>query len=291
MSYLRFHHVFYGLMALAAVTAFVVPARYAGRYKPQVQVLFVPVARPAAMSARSLTSRISPPAITDHRPDPDIRSENEQLRAEIMRLQSTIAERSRRENELGKLGSLSELCALTKVIGSDAGTRDSLQIGTWDLGQIKRDMYVIYPAGMVGQISSVSLGGAQVRLLSDKGFRIMARFCRFENKKMRPLLISPVWVQGAGGGDLLIWSKLSLEDIGLDAELKPRDRDPMASLRKDDYAVVDDTDCPPALQGWMIGRVSQVSRRSDSRLMAQLTLRPSANLSRLSEVMVVVKEQ
>ena len=278
-------------MALAALTAFVVPARYAGRYKPQVQVLFAPIARPAATSARTLTSRVSPPAITDHRPDPDIRAENEQLRAEIMRLQSTIAERSRRENELGKLGSLSDLCALAKVIGSDAGTRDSLQIGTWGLGDIKSDMYVIYAGGMVGQIANVSVGGAQVRLLTDKGFRIMGHFCRFENKKMRPLLISPVWVQGTSNGEMFVWSKLSLEDIGLDAELRPRDRDPMASLRKDDYAVVDDTDCPPALQGWMIGRVSEIKRRTDNRLMAQLTLRPPANLSRLSEVMVVVKEQ
>jgi hypothetical protein len=63
MSYLRFHHVFYILMALSGIVAFLVPSRVADRYQPRAELLFAPVARPVGAAARMMTRRSGTPTI------------------------------------------------------------------------------------------------------------------------------------------------------------------------------------------------------------------------------------
>src|SRR6476619_2299700 len=119
MSHLRFQYVFYFLMGLSAIVAFVVPNQTAGKYQPRVEILFAPVSRPVASVGRAITRRTSPSPVTDTRPDAEIRSENEALKAEVMQLKTHVAELTRQNNELGKLtGSLKEMCQVTRVVGS-----------------------------------------------------------------------------------------------------------------------------------------------------------------------------
>jgi cell shape-determining protein MreC len=287
MSYFRYHHVFWGLMGLSAIVAFVVPPRYADRYQPQIQVLFWPVSRPVASVAQAVTRRVSPPVTNDRRPDMDIRDENERLRNDNAWLHAQLAELSRKDQELSKLGSLKDRCAITKVVGADAGTRDSIQISGSTLDGLRQDMYVLTGEGLVGQIARIWIGGAQVRLVSDPGFRIRCRFWRFELGEMHPLAIPPVLVQGMGDGKLAVRS-LPLTEVGLDSSLSPIKNSP--ALAENDYLVVDDSECPP-LKGVKIGRVVEIVRRRDARLFADVRVHPTMNLKRLSEVMVMTKEQ
>jgi cell shape-determining protein MreC len=290
MSHFRIQHVFWGLMALSAIVAFAMPARVAGQYQPQIQVLFWPVSRPVASVARAVTHRVSPPAATDSRPDMDIRAENDRLRAANAWLQAQLAEANRKDHELGKLGTLKDRCLITKVVGADSGTRESIQISGTSWDGFKPDMYVLSSDGLVGQIARVWLGGGQVRLVSDPSFRIRCRFWRFEASEMRPLAIPPVLVQGNGNGQLRVLSQLPLSSIGLDTNLHAVRNADGPTLAENDYVVVDDGDCPP-LKGVKIGRVAQIERRRDARLFAEVLVRPATNLKRLSEVMVMTKEQ
>ena len=50
MSYLRFQHVFVGLLGLSALSAFVVPPKYTYRIEPNLQAVFAPVARTVRQS-------------------------------------------------------------------------------------------------------------------------------------------------------------------------------------------------------------------------------------------------
>jgi rod shape-determining protein MreC len=277
-------------MGLAALVAFVLPQRYADRYQPQIAVLFWPVSRPVASVAQAVTRRVSPPVTDDHRPDMDIRAENERLRTDNAWLHAQLAELSRKDQELGKLGSLKERCVLTKVIGADAGTRESIQISGSSLDGLRQDMYVLTSEGLVGQIARIWIGGAQVRLVSDPGFRIRCRFWRFEAGEMRPLAIPPVLVQGRGAGELRVLSQLPLSAIGMDANMQAIKASDSPVLVENDYLIVDDGDCPP-LKGVKIGRVKQIDRSGSARLFAEVQVRPIANLKRLSEVMVMTKEQ
>ena len=290
MSHFRFQHVFYGLMGLSALVAFAMPPRYGDRYQPQIQVLFWPVARPVSSMAQAVTRRVSPPITDDRRPDMDIRAENERLRVDNAWLHAQLAELSRKDQELGKLGTLKDRCVLTKVIGGDAGSRESIQITGTSLEGMRQDMYVLTSEGLVGQIARIWIGGAQVRLVSDPGFRIRCRFWRFESGEMRPLAIPPVLVQGTGRGELRVLSQLPLAAIGLDANLQTVKNSDSPTLAENDYLIVDDGDCPP-LKGVKIGRVMQIDRRRDARLFADVLVRPITNLKRLSEVMVMTREQ
>jgi cell shape-determining protein MreC len=277
-------------MALSAIVAFAVPERIAGKYQPQIQVLFWPVSRPVASVARAVTRRVSPPATNDRRPDMDIRAENDHLRADNAWLHAQLAELLRKDQELSKLGSLKDRCAITKVIGGDGGTRESIQIAGTTWGGFKPDMYVLSSDGLVGQIARIWVGGGQVRLVSDPSFRIRCRFWRFESGEMRPLAIPPVLVQGKGDGLLRVLSQLPLAAIGLDTNLHAIRNADGPTLAENDYVIVDDGDCPP-LKGVKIGRVAQIDRRRDARLFAEVSVRPTTNLKRLSEVMVMTREQ
>lgn len=290
MSHFRFQYVFYGLMGLSALVAFVLPQRYADRYQPQIQVLFWPVSRPVSSIAQAVTRRVSPPVTDDHRPDMDIRAENDRLRTDNAWLHAQLAELSRKDQELGKLGTLKDRCVITKVIGTDAGTRESIQISGSTVDGLRQEMYVLTSEGLVGQIARIWIGGAQVRLVSDPGFRIRCRFWRFESGEMRPLAIPPVLVQGKGAGEMRVLSQLPLSSIGLDVNLREIKNADSPTLAENDYVIVDDGDCPP-LKGVKIGRVNQIGRSRDARLFADVQVKPIANLKRLSEVMVMTKEQ
>ena len=292
MSYLKVQHVFFTLMALAALVAFVVPSEFASRHVPQLQIVFAPVSRPVAGIASWVSNRVSPPGLDDRRAAADIRQENQQLRSEVNRLQLQVVDMARRNAELAKLGNIKDLCSLVKVIGADSGARESLLIEGSTLLGLKPDMYVLHPAGLVGQIQRVSAGGAQVRLITDLGFRMRVQFARIRGGQSEPLPGIPmVLAQGDGKGNLVIRA-LSLEQIGYDPSAKPIKANlEHATLVDGDYALVNDPDSPRALIGQTIGRVSRITVRPDARLFADIRIHPTTNLKTLPEVMVMMKEK
>jgi cell shape-determining protein MreC len=291
-SYLRFQHVFYALMGLSAIVAFLVPSRTADHYQPRGEILFSPIARPVGSIARAITRRTgtASAATNDHRPDMEIRSENESLRGEVMRLNARVAELTRQQNELGKLsGNLKELCQVTKVIGADSGNRDSISISATSLDGIRDEMYVVVTDALVGQIARVGALGSQVRLITDPAFRVRVRFVRFEKEFAEQLPIGSVVVQGVGGGQMS--ARLKLADMGVDMNLKPLDPIAGPTVREGDYIQIDDNECPAAIQGLKVGKVLRVIQPRDARLFADIQIVPTMNLPRLSEVMVMTRER
>ena len=293
MSYLRVRHVFFGLMGLSALSAFVLPPRYATRVQPQIQGIFAPVSRPVRAVAAWVSTRVFPPHAEDRRAIADIREENQQLRADLAVLETQLEEMRRRNDELSKLGSARTLCRLVKVLGADAGSRESISISGSTLQGIKEDMYVLHPGGLVGQVSRAGIGGAQVRLITDPSFRARVRFFKYApnsdgHTDARPLGIPIVLAEGAGRGEMVI-RELTLREIGYDDKGKPQ-VGANDTLRDGDYMQLWDTDCPQPLKGEVIGRVTRISIRADHRLFAEIRVQPTASLKKLSEVMVMTRE-
>lgn len=294
MSYLRAQHVFYVLMGISAIVAFLVPEKYATRFLPQVQWVFAPVSRPLGAVAAVINTRVAPPMSNDHRTDISVKLENEQLRAEVALLQTQLNEMNRREAELSKLGSARKYCSLFKVVGGDSGPRESLGLAASSFQGVRDGQYVLYPGGMVGQIQRAGAAGAQVHLVTDPGSKIQVRFGRFAvANNGRPTFVPlglPVVAEGIGNG-LLAVRGISLEDIGYDAKGKPVGKQAETLHDGSDYAVVFDGDLPQVLQGEIVGRVVSIAPRADARLFAEIQIRPTESLTKLREVMVMTKDR
>lgn len=293
MSYLRAQHVFYLLMGSSAIVAFLVPEKYAARFQPQVQWAFAPVSKPVSAIASAVSNRVSPPLSDDRRSGADVKIENQQLRSEVGLLRTQLDEMIRREAELSKLGAAKDLCRLFEVVGGDSGSRESLAIAGSTLQGIKDEQYVLYPGGLVGQVLRAGPAGAQVRLITDPGFRVRIRFVRFSNNHgkptFEPLGTPAVLAEGMGDGTMAVRG-MSLASIGYDANAKPIPNSGETLREGTDYAVLFDSDCPRPLQGEMIGRVVTIAGRADARLFADIRIRPNDSLTKLREVMVMTRD-
>lgn len=294
MSYLRAQHVFYVLMGISAVVAFLVPEKYAGRFQPQIQWAFAPISRPVGTVAAAINRRVAPPMSDDRRADVSVKLENEQLRTEVALLQTQLNEVNRREAELAKLGSARDYFSLFKVVGGDSGPRESLAIAGSTLQGLKENQFVVYAGGLVGQVQRAGAAGAQVHLITDPGSKVQVRFGRFVIENGRPTfeplgLLPAVVAEGTGNG-LLAVRDISLATIGYDPKGKPLGNGSEMLREGTDYAVVFDSDLPQVLQGETIGRVVRITPRADARLFAEIEIRPTESLTKLREVMVMNKE-
>jgi cell shape-determining protein MreC len=286
----RFNYVFFALMLLAAVVAFLVKPEFGNRYAPQFELLLYPVARPVSIVASAIRNRIAPPALNDIRTAEVIQAENRQLRAQLAELRTRLDEFKRQNVELAKLGEMKDRCKLVPVIGTDAGTRESLALGTSTLEGIRNEMYVLYPGGLVGQIQRAGAGGAMVRLITDPAFRVVVRFVRFGSASgdFNYLGVAPLVVEGLGNG-AMVARGATLSSIGYDGNGKPIPTGDW--LREGDVALLQDKDCPGCLQGQPLAQVTRVTKRSDAQGFAEIRLAPGINLKKLREVMVMVREQ
>jgi len=290
MSYLRFQHVFVGLMGVSALSAFVIPSGYSRRFEPSVQGLFAPVSRPAGSLASIISSRVAPPASDDRRAAQDIRAENQRLRAELTRVQTQLDEMRRVHQELSKLGDARNLCQLFKVIGGDGGTRESIALAASTFDGVKDDQYVLYPYGLVGQVQRAGAGGSQVRLITDQSFRVQVAFRRLNGAGQMAEVGVPVCLaQGSGSGSMFV-REMNYLQIGLTPDFKAPPGRESAALQVGDTAVVSDRDCPMSIQGEQIGTVLAINRRTDQRMFAEIVLKPNQPLKKLREVMVMTKE-
>ena len=169
-----------------------------------------------------------------------------------------------------------------RVIGGDPGTRDSILLNGATPEGIRAGMYAIYPAGVVGLVERAGNAGGQVRLVTDRGFRIRGRFEGDRKDKTGRLQIMPittptVLVEGIGNNTLRIRNSLRLAD------------GQAAGIHEGDWVVVNDHDWPPILAGERIAEVTKFGPDPNTPLFAEVLLQPSTNLMRLEQVMVVAK--
>jgi cell shape-determining protein MreC len=278
MSRLRFNHVFVPLMGLSLVSAFVVPARFTDRLRG-IQGVFSPVSRPVRALALWFEGKFETPV--DQRPDKDIRDENERLKASLAHLTGQVESLQKMAADRRRLGDLGELCIPAQVMGADAAGRESLSLhGVFDQAFVGRK--VLHVAGLVGQIERAGPGGAQVRLLTDPGFRVAARFARLQPGEDGDLVLVPiqttsVLVEGIGKG------KMEIQNLQM-KEAKDKE------IAAGDMVVLDDPEWPEPLRFQAIGQVVSVAPRRDAALLAHVVVQPRRTLTKLPQVMIMVRE-
>jgi cell shape-determining protein MreC len=286
MSYLRFNHVFIGLMLLSFLSAFMIAPAATDRLRAQVQNIFAPVALPVNRFAALITARFSHSQPRDDgspakpRTPNELILENEQLRTQIASMQGQIALLQQRDAERAKFGDLRDFCTPFAVIGADGGVRNSLMLSGSSIDGLQIGMPVLYAGGLAGRISRVGVGGAQALLVTDPQCKLTVVFARFGKKtdgttEFRRLSTEAVLVQGSGAGILI--SRL-MARTAADLEVK-----------LGDWVVLSDRDWPPQLDGYRIGYVAAITPSRDPGFM-DVKIQPEQNLMNLREVMVMNKE-
>lgn len=275
MSYLKFKHVFAGLMGLSAGTAFLIPSRFVLARKPGVEILFAPVARPSGSLARWAHNRFAPELSRDQREAEIVRRENEDLKNEVSSLSNRLAELQRINEDRNQID-IRKLCTPYAVLGGDTGSRSSLAIQGSSLEGLRENMVALYPGGIAGRVQRAGIAGARVQLVTDVGFRVLGSFGRDDGAKFKPNAHPPTVVEGTGRGAMVIRS-LTRDDVK------------STGLATGDWVTLSEPDWPKNLQGRRLGRITAIGTRSDAPLWASITVEPPQNLMRLKEVLIVTK--
>jgi hypothetical protein len=283
MSHIRFNHVFFGLMVLAALSAITAP-RVSARAQAQLQKLFIPVAKPMYAFGGWSHDRIVKPVLRDDaspdhprdqqtllRENTDLRGQVLTLTAELDRLKELTADRS-------KLGDLQSRCTVVDVAGRDAGQSESLLLAPGLKASLREDLPVLCPEGVVGKITSAGAGAARVRLITDKGNRITVSFVRFQNDNKGVLRMSNVSYPdciaiGQGNGRMLVTHQRM-------SELK-------GALQPNDWAIVNDPDWSRVT--YRVGRVASIEQQPGAAGFGQIWIESLVDFKLLREVMVVTK--
>jgi hypothetical protein len=291
MPRVKFGHTFTFLMLLSFLGAFVISPARTERFKPNVQVLFLPVSWPATGIGRWLAGRMGDQTWNDRRNVEAIQAENAELRTAVFsltdRLSRELVKSAQREAISAKLR---DHGVFVRTAGGDAGTRQTLQLpGPLPTG-VGNGMYVTYSGGVVGVVQNAGPAGAHVQLVTDVGFRVTCRFARLRKNDagrqvMVPISGGAVVVEGAGNNTLkVVKTGLTMEDV-----TKLGLVEPSGKVAEGVWAYVDDPDWG-VVTGVPVGQLERIAPRDDSPLFADVTLRPATNLARLREVLVVTKE-
>jgi cell shape-determining protein MreC len=289
MSYLKFNHVFTGLMLLSILSAFVLNPDITNPARAQVQNLFAPIAIPTRALAGWVHDKVKGRAEIDYstgsvkvaRSDDEIRRENSNLRQMVSQLYSQIEDLKHVDEERSKLGDRRMLCTPFSVFGPDSGVRESLNLQGSSFQNIREKMPVLYANGIVGQISRAGAAGASVRLITDAGFTVSASFRTYRTNgagqtEFTPIVLPQTVMEGAGNGTMVS----RLLNLG---EVKK------SGLKVNDYVVVDDADWPKGAAGSVLGRVTSIAPRRDAPMLAEVRAEPLGDLMQLREVMVMNK--
>lgn len=278
MSNIKFNHVFAVLLALSALSAFVIPPRYTDKALPQVQSVFAPVSVPARRAGTWAHERLAPRKSRDTRDVEAVKAENELLRGLVIKLQSEVDFEQKRNAQWARLGSLKDRCLPVEVAGADAGARDSLALAGSTLERVRDGCVGLYPGGAAGQIQGrAGVAGAQLRLITDRGFKVRGHFVRM-GKDLRPQRLGQAIVLFEGvGGALVVRPPLSEADVrGL-------------GLQVGDTAVAEERDWPSDLVGQQLGAVTRIEPKRDAAGFVEIRVEPPTNLEMLREVMVLVR--
>jgi len=186
--------------------------------------------------------------------------ENGQLKLEIMQLQSKSAEADRLASLLNfKQKQAKVPMVLARVIGSSADANSAVVYLDQGLHEgIRKNMGVITPEGVVGKVIESYGDTSQVLLLTDRDSGVSAMIAD-----------SRIHGQVGGMGEPL----LDMKHVGADEEVKIGDRVVTSGMDR-----IFPKDLP-------VGTISQVKPGTAFK---QLRVRPSANIERLEEVIVLL---
>jgi cell shape-determining protein MreC len=278
MSAVKFNQVFVGLLLLSTLSAFVINPKYTNRIR-NFQGLFAPVALPVRQLAAAAKDRFSKPEETDHRDVTVVRAENGDLRNTVMSLMGQLEQLKQTDEERRQLGHLRPLCSTMKVAGDDTGASESLILPATTGDAVMQGMAVVYTQGLVGRIDRVGPAGSQVQLISDKSFRVTAKFQYWVKEKDGSP--SPKYrdtnlavVQGEGRGSMMIDTVTTK-----DAE----------KVQLGDEVVLYDAAWPTTVRGQRLGQVISIVPRRDAAQFFQVHIKPMRNLKELQEVQVLTK--
>lgn len=283
MSKSRFNNVFIGLLALSAVSAFVVPPRWGNAVRGWGDGIFAPVSYPVRQFAMMVTRRgegVAAPAFDTKIASADAKAEIERLRTTVASLAAQVAELRKLNFNRELAGEVGKFSLPFKVTGAGTG-RDVLMVAGTSGDGLAVNMPVAFSDGIVGKVTSVGAGGAQVRLITDRGARVMGVFCRWEENRFVRLATDPPLVEGQGRGVLKVfnlhWKKV--KDV----------------VQVGDWVCLDnvqrDEDWPLMMSGYRVGQVEAVQEWARNPLFAEITVRPRINLMHLREVMVVTGKE
>jgi len=197
----------------------------------------------------------------------DARQENEQLRAHVAALAAQLLRSGELERENQRLGALLSLRGQlagagygARVIGRDPSPLAmTLTIDRGARDGLRRGMAVVAPQGVVGQVAEASHTAARVVLLTDHNSGIDAIVQRSRARGV---------VKGGTDGTC------RMDYLTRDADVQVGDRILTSGL---------DGIFP---KGLVVGDVVEVGR-SNRGLLQAATVRPSVDLERLEEVLVV----
>jgi hypothetical protein len=289
MSHLRFNHVFAFLMALSALSAFVIPRRIGDWSRAQVQGVFAPVARPVRLLIGTLHDRVAGSGQRDDgavgptaRPTDDVLAENQRLRILTASLTAQLTALKQRDADRRKVGPVLDLCRPFAISGVGPGPRQSLVLGGTSLEGLRQGMPALYPGGIAGRISRAGVAGAQVQLVTDQGFRVFGSFARFRtdargNVEFVNIQFPVALIEGIGQG--LMRSQRLNHKLVRDAQ-----------LQAGDWAILNDPDWPAVVQGYRLGKIVSIVTEADAPLFDEIRIQPEGNLLTLREVMVLVKQ-
>jgi len=276
---LRFNQVFFALMGMCLLSAFVLPVRVSSRGGVFADAIFVPISAPTYRLASGLRRRLDPAPAEDTREQSTIAADNLALKQEVSRLTQQVLYLQSLAGERQSLGSLQSLCDRVPVAGTDSGNRDGLVISGLNLGAVREKQPVLYSGGLVGQVDSVGAGAAHVQLLTDAGFTVTGQFIRFVNsgQAVRVGQMEPI-VQGIGAGQMQI-QNLSYSDVTA------------AGVAENDWVVLADNTWPQSVQGVRVARVASIDHLRKAPLFADIRLEPQEALMRLPDVYVMTRAE
>jgi hypothetical protein len=279
MSYVKFHHVFGLLLLVSALAAFAIPEKYAVKPLPGLQALFAPVSMPVRRVAGWAHDRLFPHDLAGKRTVAAIVAENERLTNATGYLQKQLDAERRRNAEWAPLAELRDRCIPLAVSGVDAGTRESLALPASTLERVADGAFALYPGGVAGRVQGrVGFGGAQLRLVTDRGFKVRCHISRRapggEIRQMTPVVV----LEGVGDGAMTIRGAVTWDDV-----------EKQKMVQVGDSALLDDRDWPADLHGQRLGIVTRVEPMREQRKFADIRVEPSSNLLLLNEVMVFTK--
>jgi cell shape-determining protein MreC len=285
MSYLKFNHVFFGLMALSLLSAFILPARISDHAGASVANIFLPISAPSRRFASWAHSKLVPRQIRDDgspgnpRSAREVYEENETLRIELMSIKQQLLRLEERESERAAVGEVRSLCTAFTVAAGDSAGRDSLALSGSSFDGVAAGQPVLYPGGIAGKISRAGIGEARVMLVTDTQFSAEVTFARFlytdGHPDLRSLSSEKYVLHGSGHGSMTTTVSSKFVE--------------QTQLVAGDWAVLSDNEWGLAVRGYRIGQVSAVTP-SKSAGWFDVVVKPDQDLKKLDEVMVLNKK-
>src|SRR4051812_20053233 len=180
MSRARFNHAFLALMLISGLCAFVLPPSTSSFLRGRIDGLFAPVAYPLRRVARGVSPQLQ--ARADNSPadasaaSPALRVELDRLRIQVASLTVQLEQLQRIHADRQLLGDAQKYCTPFPVIGGD---RESLAVVGSSGDGLSPAMAAVHKDSIVGKIASAGSSGAQLRLITDRGFKLAGLIGRF----------------------------------------------------------------------------------------------------------------